>query len=61
MRELVHAIDTHVDMVDLKVTGSLHATVDGQGETFSTEQPTENVPTHHVENVAQLPSTDPSI
>ena len=31
MRELVHAIDTHVEMVDLEVTRNLHAVGDGQG------------------------------
>ena len=28
MRELVHTIDTHVEMVDLEVTSNLNATID---------------------------------
>ena len=31
MRELVHAIDTHMDIVDLEVTSNPLATEDGQG------------------------------
>ena len=31
MRELVHAINTRVEMVDLEVTSNLHAPKDGQG------------------------------
>ena len=39
MRELVHAINTHVEMVDLEVSRNLHAARDGQGQTISIEQP----------------------
>ena len=42
MRELVHAIDTHVDIVDLEVTSNPCATEDGQGQTLTVDQPTEN-------------------
>ena len=31
MRELVHAIDIHMDIVDLEVTSNPLATEDGQG------------------------------
>ena len=51
MRELVHAINTHVEMVDLEVSRNLHAVGDGQGQTISIEQPTESAPTHHADNV----------
>ena len=51
MRELVHAIDTHMEMVDLEVTRNLHAVGDGQGQTISIEQPTESAPTHNADNV----------
>ena len=61
MRELVHAIDTYVEMVDLEITSNLHAVVDGQGQTLSVEQLTERVPARHAENVAQLPSIDPFV
>ena len=61
MRELVHAIDIHVEMVDLEVTSNLHVTGDGQGQTISTEQPTESAPAHYANNVVQLPSVDPSV
>ena len=61
MRELVHAIDIHVEMVDLEVTSNLHVTGDEQGQTISTEQPTESAPAHHANNVVQLPFVDPSV
>ena len=32
MRELVHATDTHVEMVDLEVTSNLNAAVDVQAQ-----------------------------
>ena len=51
MRELVHAINTHMEMVDLKVTRNLHVAGDGQGQTISIEQPTESAPTHNADNV----------
>ena len=35
MRELVHAIDTHMEMVDLEVTNNLHFE-EGQGQTLAT-------------------------
>ena len=58
MRELVHAIDTHVDMVDLEVTSNLQATEDGQGRSLAANQPTENAPT---DEVIQLPPNDPFV
>ena len=56
MRELVHAIDTHVETVDLKVTNNLHAAKDGQGHTLAADQPTRNAPTN---KVIQLLPNDP--
>ena len=48
MRELVHAIDTHVEMDDPEVTSNLQATEDGQGRVPPTDQPTENVPDNDI-------------
>ena len=61
MRELVHAIDTHVEMVDLEVTSNLNATEDVQGQTLTANQPTEDASTRPTEDVIQLPPTDPSV
>ena len=61
MRELVHAIDTHVEMVDLKVTSKLNVATDVQGQTLITNLPTEDASTRPAEDVIQLPPTDPSV
>ena len=45
MRELVHVIETHVEMVDLEVTSNLNATEDVQGQTLTANQPTEDAST----------------
>ena len=50
MRELVHAIDTHVEMVDLEVTSNLHAE-EGQGQTLAIDQPTGSATAHRVDEV----------
>ena len=42
--ELVHAIDSHVEMDDPKVTSNLHAAEDGQGHAPAIDQPTRNAP-----------------
>ena len=44
MRELVHAIDTHVKIDNPEVTSNLYAVEDGQGHTPTTDQPTRNAP-----------------
>ena len=46
MRELVHAIDTHVEMVDLEVTSNLHAVEEGQGQSLAVDLPVGSVPVH---------------
>ena len=61
MRELVHAIDIHVEMVDLEVTSNLHVAEDEQGQMISVEQPTKSAPAQHANNVVQLPFADPSV
>ena len=48
-------------MVDLEVTSNPYAAGDGHGQKLSAEQLTENVPSRHAENVAQLSFTDPSV
>ena len=53
MRELVHAIDTHVEIVDLKITNNLHAE-EGQGQTLATNQPTGSALSHRVNEVTQV-------
>ena len=44
MRELVHAINTHVEMVDFEVTSNPYAAEGGQGQTLATDQPIGNAP-----------------
>ena len=61
MRELVHAIDTHVDMVDLEVTSNPHATEGRQGQTLTADQPTKNAPAQHADDVIQLLPNDPYV
>ena len=61
MRELVHAIDTHMKMVDLEVTSNLNAAEDVQAQPPPTDQPTEDTPKRQAEDAVQLLPTDPSI
>lgn len=61
MRELVHAIDTHVDTVDLEVSRDLHAAEGEQGQMLAVDQPTEGTPTQQSDDIIQLPATDLSI
>ena len=61
MRELVHAIDTHMDIVDLEVTSNPLAIEDGQGQTLIVNQPIENAPAQRTDDVIQFPLNDPSI
>ena len=59
MRELVHAIDTYVEIVDLKITNNLHAE-EGQGQTLATNQPTGNALSYRVNEVTQVSPAEPS-
>ena len=61
MKELVQAIGTHVETIDLEVTSNLNATEDVQGQTLTANQPTEDASTRPAEDVIQLPPTDPSV
>jgi len=54
MRELVRAIDTHVD---LEATSNLNTAEDTQVQ----QPPTEDVPGQQADEAAQLPPTDPTI
>ena len=60
MRELVHAIDTHVEMVDLEVTSNLHAVEEGQGQSLAADLPVGSVPVHQADEVIQAPTAEPS-
>ena len=44
MKELVHAIDTHMEMVDLEVTSNLNVVENVQVHTLPTDAPTEDAP-----------------
>ena len=52
MRELLHAIDTHVEMVDIEVTSNLNAAVDVQAQKLPSGQPIEEPPTQPAEDAA---------
>ena len=60
MRKLVHAIDTHVEMVDLEVTSNLHAE-EGEGQMPIADQPAKTVPFHQVVEVTRVQPIEPSI
>ena len=45
MRELLHAIDTHMEMVDIEVTSNLNAAVDVQAQQLPFGQPIKEPPT----------------
>ena len=57
MSELVHAIDSHVEMDDPKVTSNLHAAEDGQGHAPAIDQTTRNAP----DDVIQLTPDNASV
>ena len=57
MRELVLAIDTHMESVDLEVTSNLNATEDTKVQ----QPPAEDVPDRQADNAVHLPPTDPSV
>ena len=61
MRELVHAINTHVEMVDLEVTSNLNVAKDVQAQQLLVDQPTEDAPKRQAKEAVQLPPTNPSI
>ena len=65
MRELVHEIDTHVELVDLKVTNNLNVALldtqpakDVQAQLFLADQPIEDVPAQLAEDAAPSQSVD---
>lgn len=60
MRELVHVIDTHVEMVDRKATSNLNATEDVQAQQLPTNQPTEEVPAQTDKGVVPSQPTNPT-
>ena len=61
MKELVHAIDTYVDMVDLEVTSNPHAAEGRQGQMLTAHQPTKNAPGQHADDAIQLLPNDPYV
>ena len=61
MRELVCAIDSHMEMVDLEITSNLNSTEDVQAQQPPADQPTKDAPERQAEDIVQLPLTDPSI
>ena len=60
MRELVHAIDTYVEMVDLGVTSNLNAVIDVQTQHLPSGHPIEETPTQPIEDAVLSQSTDPA-
>ena len=59
IRELLHTIDTHVEMVNLEVTSNLNAAVDVQAQQLPSSQPIEEPPTQPVEDATLSQSADP--
>ena len=57
MRELVQAIDTHMETVDLKVTSNLNAAEDAQVQ----QPPTKDVPDRQADDAVHLLPTDRSV
>lgn len=60
MRELIHAIDTHMEMVDLEVTSNLNAAEDVQAQQLPTDQSTKEAPIEIKEGVIPSQPTDPA-
>ena len=56
MRELVQAIDTHIETVDLKVTSNLNAPENEKAQ----QLPAEDVPDQHTNDAAHFFPTDPA-
>ena len=61
MRELVHAIDTHVEMVNLEVTSNLHVVEEGQGQSLAADLPAGSVPVHQADAVIQASLVEHSV
>ena len=57
MRELVRAIYTHVDTVDLEVTSNLNVADDTQSQ----QPPIKDIPSQQANKATELPSTDPVV
>lgn len=58
MRKLMHAINTHVEMVNLKVTSNLNATKNAQVQNFPTNRPTEDAPDRPADDAVQFSLVD---
>ena len=61
MRELVCAIDNHMETVDLEITSNLNSTKDVQAQQPLTDQPTKDAPERQAEDIVQLPLTYPLV
>lgn len=65
IRELVQAIDSYVELVDLEVTSNLHAITqsaeDVQTQPPPAAQPAEDAPEQPTKDTTQLLPTDPAI
>ena len=57
MRELVQAIDTHVEIVSLEVTSNLNAVENEEVQ----QPPAEDVPDRQADDAVHLPPIDPSV
>ena len=67
MRELVYAIDSYVELVDLEVTSNLNVMLHGaqpagdvQAQSFPTAQPAEDVSAQPTGDAAPFQPTDPA-
>ena len=65
MRELVHEIDTHMELVDLEVNDNLNAILPGtqpvknvQAQLLPTDQPTKDAPAQPAEDATLSQSAD---
>ena len=65
MRELVHEIDTYVQLIDLEVNNNLNAVLPGtqpvedvQAQLLTTDQPIEDAPAQPVEDTTPSQSAD---
>lgn len=54
----MHAINTHVEMVNLKVTSNLNATKNAQVQNFPTNRPTEDAPDRPADDAVQFSLVD---
>ena len=67
MRELVHEIDTYVEMVNLEVTSNLNVALHGaqpaddvQAQLFPATQPIKEAPAQPAEDASLSQSADPA-